>query len=82
MAKLVWGYSDDARAIIDNVYKFYMEEKPSGRRLSLNRVRTRTAALTRVSRSTAQKIEEEKKNAQGRTATTKATTVIYVESVT
>ena len=32
--------------------------------LSLNRVRDRTAALTVVSRSTAQKIEEEKKKAQ------------------
>ena len=29
MAKLVWGYSDDARAIIENVYKFCMEEKKS-----------------------------------------------------
>ena len=45
MAKLVWRYSDDA----------------SGMKLSLNRVWDRTAALTGVSRSTAQKIAEEKK---------------------
>ena len=38
MAKLVWRYSDDARAIIENVYKFCMEEKKSGRKQSLNRV--------------------------------------------
>ena len=64
MAKLVWGYSDDARAIIENEYKFCMEEKKSVRKLSLNRVCDRTAALTGVSRSTAQKIVEEKKKAQ------------------
>ena len=64
MAKLVWGYSDDARAIIENVYKFCMEEKKSSRKLSLNRVWDRTAALTGVSRSTAQKIVEEKMKAQ------------------
>ena len=64
MAKLVWEYSDDARAIIENVYKFCMKEKKSGRKLSLNRVWDRTAALTDVSRSTAQKIVEEKKKAQ------------------
>ena len=60
LAKLVWRYSDDARAIIENVYKFCMEEKKSGRKLSLNRVWDRTAALTGVSRSTAQKIMEKK----------------------
>ena len=27
MAKLVWRYSDDARAIIENVYKYCIEEK-------------------------------------------------------
>ena len=63
MAKLVWRYSDDARAIIENVYKFYMEVKKSGRTLSLNFVWDRTAALTGVSRSTAEKIVEEKKTA-------------------
>ena len=64
MARLVWRYSDDAGAIIENVYKFCMEEKKSGMKLSLNRVWDRTAALTGVSRSTAQKIFEEKKKAQ------------------
>ena len=54
MAKLVWRYSDDARAIIENMHKFCMEEKESGRKLSLHRVLDRTAALTGVSRSTAQ----------------------------
>ena len=64
MAKLVWRYSDDAIAIIENVYKFCMEKKKSGRKLSLNRVWDRTAALTGVSRSISQKIVEEKKKAQ------------------
>ena len=43
MARLVWRYSDDAGAIIENVYKFCMEEKKSGMKLSLNRVCDRTA---------------------------------------
>ena len=64
MVKLVWRYSGDARAIFENVYKFFMEDKKSGRTLSLNRVWDRTAALTCISRSTAQKIVEEKKKAQ------------------
>ena len=64
MARLVWGYSDDARAIIKNVHNFCMEKNKSGRKLSLNGVWYRTAALTGVSRSTAQKIVEEKKKAQ------------------
>ena len=64
MARLVWRFSDDAGAIIENVYKFCMEEKKSGMKLSLNRVWDRTAALTGVCRSTAQKIVEEKKKAQ------------------
>ena len=41
-----------------------MEEKKSGMKLSLNRVWDRTAALTGVSRSTAQKIVKERKKAQ------------------
>ena len=41
-----------------------MEEKKSGKKLSLNRVWDRTAVLTGVSRSTAQKRVEEKKKAQ------------------
>ena len=64
MARLVWRYSDDAGAIIENVYKFCMEEKKSGKKLSLNCVWDRTAAVTDVSRSTAQKIMEEKEKAQ------------------
>ena len=51
-------------AIIEKVDKFCMEEKKSGRKRSLHRVWDRTAALTGVSRSTAQKIVEEKKKAQ------------------
>ena len=49
MARLVWMYSDDAGAVIENVYKFYMEEKKYGMKLSLNRVWDRKAALTGVS---------------------------------
>ena len=64
MVRFVWRYSDDARATIENVYKFCMEEKKSGVKLSLNRVLDRTAALTGVSRSTAQKSVEENKKAQ------------------
>ena len=56
-------YSDDARAIIENVYKLCMEEKKSGMKLSLNRVCDRTSALTGVSRPTAQRVVEEKKKA-------------------
>ena len=40
MARFVWRYSEDAVAIIENVYKFCMEEKKSGMKLSLNRVFT------------------------------------------
>ena len=65
MARLVWRYSDDAGAIIENMYKFCMEEKKSGIKLSLNRVLDRTAAVTDVTRSTAQKIVEEKKAQDG-----------------
>ena len=49
MARLVWRYSDDAGAIIENVYKFCMEEKKSGMKLSLNRVWDRTAPSSKVS---------------------------------
>ena len=64
MARLALIYSGDARAIVENVYKFCMEEKKSGMKLSLNRVWDRTAAVTGVSRSTSQKIVEKKKKAQ------------------
>ena len=63
MARLVWRYSDDAGAIIENIDKFCMEEKKSVLNLSHNRVWDRAAALTGVSRSTAQKIVEDKKKA-------------------
>ena len=33
MARLVWRYSDDAGAIIENVYKFCMKETKSGKKL-------------------------------------------------
>ena len=82
LAKLVWRYSDDARAIIENVYKFCMEEKKSGRKLSLNRVWDRTAALTGVSRSTAQKIMEEKKKAHDEQQQPKQPPSSTVDSVT
>ena len=59
-----WRYSDESRATIENVYKFCMEQKKSGMKLSLNRVWDRTASVTGVSRSTTQKIFEEKKKAQ------------------
>ena len=55
---------DDAGAISENVYKFCMEEKKSGMKLSLYRVWDKTAAVTDVSRSTAQKIVEERKKAE------------------
>ena len=51
-------------ATIENVDKFCMKEKKSRRKLSLHRVWDMTASLTAVSRSTAQKIVEEKKKAQ------------------
>ena len=38
LARLVWRYSDDAGANIENLYKFCMAEKKSGMKLQLNRV--------------------------------------------
>ena len=55
MAKIMWRYNNDARAIIENVYKFCMEEKASGMKLSLAHVWDRTAALTGVTKSTAKR---------------------------
>ena len=54
-------YGDTAIIENEKVDKFCMEEKTSGRKWSLHRVWDRTAALTGVRRSTAQKIVEEKK---------------------
>ena len=56
--------SDIAGDIIENVYKFCMEEKKFGIKLSPNWAWDMTAALTGVSRSTDQKIVEEKKMTQ------------------
>ena len=53
---LIWKYSEDARKIIENVYKFCVEEKQSGLKMPLERAWDRTAALTGVSRATAQRI--------------------------
>ena len=60
MAKLKWRYSDDAGAIIENDYKFCMEETKSGMKL----YGTRLQDSFGVSSSTSQKIVEEKKKAQ------------------
>ena len=38
MAKLAWRCSDNARATIENVYRFCVEQMKSGMKLSLNRV--------------------------------------------
>ena len=56
MGRLVWRYSNNAGAIIENIFKFCMEENKSGMKLSLSRIWDRTAALTSVSGSIAQKI--------------------------
>ena len=76
----VLRYSDDAGAVIENVYTFCVKEKKSG----MNRVWDRTAALIGVSRTTAQKnvVEKKKAHDEQQMPTTKAATVIYVESVT
>ena len=50
-------------------------------KLSLNREWGKTAALTCVNRSTAQKNCGREEEDTGRAATAKATTVIYVECV-
>ena len=49
MTKLVWRYSDNARAIIENVYRFCVEEKESGMNFLLDHVCKRTAAFTGIS---------------------------------
>ena len=64
MAKNMWRYSNDARAIIENVYKFCMKEKASGMKLSLAHVWDKTAALTGVSKSTAQKVIQAREKQQ------------------
>ena len=56
----IWKYSEDSRKIVDNVYKFCVEEKQSGPQMSLERAWIRTAALTGVRRATAQRILSKK----------------------
>ena len=58
----IWKYSEDARKIVENVYKFCVEEKQSGLtcKMSLERAWDRTAAKTGVSRATTQIILSKK----------------------
>ena len=51
---------DDARKIVENVYKFCVDEKQSGLNMSLECAWDQTAALTGVSRATAQRILSKK----------------------
>ena len=53
---VMWKFSEDARKFFENVYTFLMEEKQYGLKMSLERAWGRTAALTGVSRATAQRI--------------------------
>ena len=53
---VIWKYSEDARKSVENVYKFCVEEKQSCLKMSLEHAWDRTAALTGVSRATAQRI--------------------------
>ena len=50
---VIWKFSEDARKIVENVYKFFVEEKQFGLKM-LGRTCDWTAALSGVSRSTAQ----------------------------
>ena len=34
---VLWKYSEDVRKIVENVYKFCVEEKQSGLKMSLDR---------------------------------------------
>ena len=49
-------YSEDAIKMIDNVHKHCVKEKQSGLKMSLECIWDRPAALTGVSRATAQRI--------------------------
>ena len=53
---IIWKYSEDVRKIVENVYKLCVDEKQSGLKMLLERDWDRTAALTGVSRVTAQRI--------------------------
>ena len=63
MVMLVLRQATMQELLLKTCTSFCMEEKKSGMKLSLNRIWDMTAALTGVSRSTAQKILEEKKKA-------------------
>ena len=52
---VVWKFSEAARKTVENVYKFFVEEKQYGLKM-LECNWDLTAALTRVSRATAQRI--------------------------
>ena len=79
MAKNVWRYSDDERGIIESVYKFCVGQKELGIKLSLDCMWERTAALTGISRSFAQRFVQERKKAMGRAATAKATSKVSLD---
>ena len=57
---VIWKYSEDARKIVENVYKLCVQVKQSGLKMSLERAWDRTAALTGESRATAQRILSKK----------------------
>ena len=57
---VLWKYSEDVRKIVENVYKFCVEMKQSGLKMSLERAWDQTSALTGVSRATAQRILSKK----------------------
>ena len=57
---VILKYNEDARKIVENVYRFSMKERQSGLRMPLVRAWDRTAALTGVSRVTAQRIVSKK----------------------
>ena len=58
--RVIWKYSENARKHVENVYKFCVHLKQSGLKMSLERAWDRTAALTRESRATAQRIPSKK----------------------
>ena len=57
---VILKYNEDARKIIENVYRFIMKERQSGLRMPLVCAWDRNAALTGVSRATAQRIVSKK----------------------
>ena len=57
---VMWKFSEDARKFFENVYTFFVEEKKYGLKMSLECAFGRTAALTGVSRATAQIIVSKK----------------------